>query len=143
MAGNALLGAVATAGGAVGAAVGALFAAEGAMGKMLSGGGATQGFEIDRGSVLASGQVIKGEIDKLQGKLTEVSGVLQLNAEDDVNSAIAKAWNSRLVEGDESYAGRVRLYIASLHDLVEQLRTAAEKYGFTDQEVVAALGPKS
>ncbi|PRY32660.1 hypothetical protein CLV43_12079 [Umezawaea tangerina] len=142
MAGNALLGAAATAGGAIGAAVGSLFAAEGALGKMLGSGAPTQGFEIDRESVLQAGQIIQGEIAKLGNKLTEATGSLQVNAEDEVNSAIAKAWNSRLVQGEESYAGRVRQYIASLRNLVEQLRTAAEHYGFTDEEVVAALGPK-
>ncbi|MET1074199.1 MAG: hypothetical protein ABWY11_16245 [Umezawaea sp.] len=146
MAGNALLGAAATAGGAVGAAVGALFAAEGALGKMLGSSGgaaATQGFEIDRSNVLQAGHIIQGEVNKLAKQLVLASSDLKVNATDEVNNAIAKAWNSRLVDGEESYAGRVRQYITSLTGLIDQLRTAAQQYGFTDEEVVAALGPKS
>jgi hypothetical protein len=144
MVGGALLGAVAGAGGAVGAAVGSLFEAEGFLGKMFGASEAsTQGFKVERDTVLQAGKIISGEIEKLGEQLTAVSGHLRIKAEDEVNDAIAKAWNSRLVEGAESYAGRVRQYMESLTGLVEQLRTAAEKYGFTDEEVVAALGPKS
>jgi len=141
---NAVLGAAASAGGAVGAAVSSLFAAEGFLGNMFGAAQAsTQGFKVDRDSVLKAGKIITDEIAKLGDKLTEVTGALQLNADDEVGKAIAKAWNSRLVQGDESYAGRVRLYMKSLRDLVEQLRAAAEHYGFTDDEIVATLGPKA
>jgi hypothetical protein len=144
MAANALLGAAASAGGAVGAAVGSLFAAEGFLGNMFGAAQAsTQGFKVERRNVLRAGQIITGEIDKLQLKLSQVTGRLQVNAEDEVGQAIAKAWNSRLVKGDESYAGRVRQYLESLQNLVEQLRAAADNYGFTDAEIEAALGPKA
>jgi hypothetical protein len=144
MAANALLGAAASAGGAVGAAVSSLFAAEGFLGNMFGATEAsTQSFEVDRDSVLQSGKIIKDASDKLAEKLILVASNLKVKADDDVNNAIAMAWNSRLVNGDESYAGRVRQYVTSLTGLVEQLRVAAEQYGFTDEEVVAALGPKS
>lgn len=144
MAANALLGAVAGAGGAVGAAVSSLFAAEGFLGNMFGAAQAsTQGFKVDRESVLQSGKIIKAEADKLAEKLVLVASNLKVKADDEVNEAIAMAWNSRLVSGDESYAGRVRQYVTSLTGLVEQLRVAAEQYGFTDEEVEAALGPKS
>jgi Excreted virulence factor EspC, type VII ESX diderm len=144
MAGNALLGVAASAGGAVGAAVGSLFAAEGFLGDMFGASQAsTQGFKVERDTVLKAGQVIAGEIDKLSEKLAVAIADLQIDANDDVNEAIAKAWNSRLVEGDDSYAGRVKQYMKSLTDLVDQLRTAAANYGFTDEEVEAALGSKN
>lgn len=144
MAANALLGAAASAGGAVGAAVSSLFAAEGFLGNMFGATQAsTQGFKVDRDSVLQAGKIISGEVDKLQEKLASAAGDLRISADDEVNKAIANAWNSRLVEGEESYAGRVRQYLKSLMDLVDQLRTAAASYGFTDEEVEAALGPKN
>lgn len=144
MAGGALLGVVAGAGGAVGAAVGSLFAAEGFLGKMFGAAeSSTQGFKVERDTVLQSGKIIADEVVKLHEKFALVSEHLYVNTDGEVNDAVAKAWNSRLVEGEESYSGRVQQYIDSLTGLVEQLRTAAEKYGFTDEEVVAALGPKS
>jgi hypothetical protein len=143
MVGGALLGAVAGAGGAVGAAVGSLFAAEGFLGKMFGAAeSSTQGFKVERDTVLRSAKIINDEIDKLMEKLTAASRNLRVKTDGEINGVVASAWNDRLVDSKDSYAGRVREYVKSLSDLVEQLRTAAQHYGFTDEEVVAALGPK-
>jgi hypothetical protein len=144
MAANALLGAAASAGGAVGAAVSSLFAAEGFLGNMFGATQAsTQGFKVDRNSVLKAATIVNGEIEKISEKLSAAISDLQIDAGDEINKAIAKAWNSRLVEGEDSYAGRVKQYLKSLTDLVDQLRTAAAGYGYTDEEIEAALGSKN
>ena len=53
------------------------------------------------------------------------------------------AWNSRLVDADDSYAMRIEQYVTSLNNLVEQLRTSAKQYGFSDEEIAASLGVAS
>jgi hypothetical protein len=58
---------------------------------------------------------------------------------DEVNADIAAAWNSRLVESPDSYAGRIDEYILSLNGLVQQLRGVALQYEYTEDEVNAAL----
>jgi hypothetical protein len=65
---------------------------------------------------------------------------VRLDGADEVNADIAAAWNSRLIDGQDSYAARIEQYIASLTGLVAQLRDAARQYQFTEDEVTAALG---
>ncbi|MFJ6670705.1 hypothetical protein ACIQMJ_06300 [Actinosynnema sp. NPDC091369] len=142
-----LLGAVAAAGGAVGKAVGAMFAAEKQLSDTLAARPASgQKFEVNKDTVLQAGKVIRDQADALAKKLrtSERNLLVDLPAgSDPVNTSIAAAWNSRLTSGEDSYAGRVEQYIASLDDLVEQLRGVAAQYGFTEDEVTSAFGAKS
>ncbi|TWP53051.1 hypothetical protein FKR81_08165 [Lentzea tibetensis] len=138
---GALLGAVAGVGGAVGAAVGSLFAAEGALGRMLA-GASGQKFEVDKGTVLQAGKVISDQATVLQDALSHAGQRLEVVVDDDVNKPIASAWNTRLVNGESSYAGRIQQYINSLDNLAGQLKEAAKQYGFTEDEVQAAFGDK-
>jgi hypothetical protein len=141
---GAVLGAVGGLGGVMGAVVGAVRVAEDALGKMFGDAQASaQKFEVKKDTVLQSGKVIRDQAEVLLVKLGTAQGKLWVNAEGEVNQKIAAAWNSRLVTGDESYAGRVRQYIDSLTNLSEQLRDAATQYGFSDEEVKAAFGEKS
>lgn len=140
---NGLLGAVAAVGGAIGRAVGEVFAAEKRLGEtMASGPGAGQQFNVTKDTVLQAGKIIQDQVSRLRDALDEamVHLSVQLHDSDDVNQDIAAAWNSRLVDGEQSYSGRVEQYIASLNNLVEQLRAAARQYEFTEEEVTAALG---
>ncbi|MEU5696041.1 hypothetical protein [Actinosynnema sp. NPDC020468] len=143
---NALLGAVAAAGGAVGRAVGTVFAAEKALGQTMEGlGSSSQKFKVTKSTVLQAGKIIQDQGAALSKKLRASGRALVVNlpaGADVVNQEVAAAWNSRLVGGDDTYAGRVEQYIASLQNLVDQLREAAAGYGFTEEEVTAALGAK-
>lgn len=144
--GDALLGAVASVGGAVGAAVGALFAADNALDKTL---GSTQGagarFEVNKDTVLASGKIINDQVALLTTAYENAFEKLRVNLEgaDEVNRGIAEAWNSRLVDADDSYSERIKQYLKSLTNLVEQLRSSAEQYGYNDEEISASLGVRS
>lgn len=138
-----LLGAVAAAGGAVGKAVGEMFAAEQRLKDSMSAGPVSgQKFEVTEETVLQAGKLIRDQSTVLRDALDEAIANLtvRLNDADEVNADIAAAWNSRLVDGADSYATRIEQYIASLHGLVEQLRGAARQYDFTEDEVTAALG---
>lgn len=139
MAGDALLGAVASAGGAVGRAVGDLFRAEGTLSTAPDSG---QKFAVTKDNVLQAGKIIHEQIGDLKSAYGDAADKLRvkLDRADDVNIEIADAWNDRLVSGGESYAARIRQYIKSLENLVEQLRAAAKQYGYTDDEASAALG---
>lgn len=146
MVGNALLGAAASAGGAVGAAVGSLFGAEGRLSAVLGGAQASgQNFQVNKENVLEAGKIIKLQIDALNKTYKSVYRSLKVELapdSDDVNKQIAIAWNDRLVEGDDSYAGRVEQYLESLTNLTNQLRESATQYGFSDEEVGASFGVK-
>ena len=142
-----LLGAVAAAGGAVGKAVGAMFAAETRLGDTIAGAPVSgQKFEVNKDTVLQAGKIISDQAGALSRKLRLSERDLRVDlpaGSDPVNESIAAAWNSRLVDGDDTYAGRVEQYIASLDELVEQLRGVATQYGFTEDEVTSAFGAKS
>ncbi|WP_309109811.1 hypothetical protein [Saccharothrix sp.] len=140
---NGLLGAVAGVGGAIGRAVGDMFAAEKHLNDTLAGApaGGTH-FAVDKDDVLNMGKVIQDQVTILQLAYAKaLSGMrINLNGMDEVNADIAEAWNDRLLQHPESYAARVDQYIASLSGLAEQLRKVAEQYGFTEEEINAAMG---
>ncbi|WP_158847179.1 hypothetical protein [Saccharothrix deserti] len=140
---NGLLGAVAAMGGTVGRAIGEVFAAEKQLSDtMASGPGSSQKFDVTKETVLQAGKIIQDQAGRLRTALEDAVILLgvQLNDPDEVNADIAAAWNSRLIDGPESYAGRIEQYITSLNGLVEQLRGAARQYEYTEDEVNAALG---
>jgi hypothetical protein len=140
---NGLLGAVAAVGGTIGKAVGDMFAAEKSLGAtMAAGPGSGQQFKVEKATVLQAGKLIHDQTVVLRDAFDEAMANLtvRLNDADEVNADIADAWNSRLVDGADSYAKRVEQYIASLNGLVQQLRGAALQYEYTEDEVTAALG---
>ncbi|WP_447004793.1 hypothetical protein ACRAKI_35315 [Saccharothrix isguenensis] len=138
-----LLGAVAAVGGTIGKAVGDMFTAEKRLGQtMAAGPGSGQKFEVTEETVLQAAKIINDQVTRLrtaiEDSFTQLS--VTLNGADEVNADIAAAWNSRLVEGPDSYAGRIDEYILSLNGLVQQLRGTALQYEYTEDEVNAALG---
>ena len=140
---GAILGAVGGLGGVMGAVVGAVRVAEDALGKMFTSTEASaQKFEVKKETVLQSGKLISDQADLLLDKLSVAVQRLRVDVDGEVNGKIAAAWNSRLIVGDESYAGRVRQYAASLKNLSVQLRDAATQYGFSDEEIKASFGDK-
>ncbi|MCC8249051.1 hypothetical protein [Saccharothrix luteola] len=142
-----LLGAVAAAGGAVGKAVGDMFMAEKRLNDtMAASPGSGQKFEVSRDTVLQAGKIIDDQADRLNKALERAGKDLRVelgDGTDPVNAGVAAAWNSRLVEAEDSYGERIRQYIDSLDSLVKQLRSVAEQYGFTEEEVTTAFGAKS
>lgn len=144
---NGLLGAVAAAGGAIGKAVGEAFAAEKRLHQTMASGPASgQKFEVTKDTVLQAGKIISDQATSLAEALQRSRRDMKVelaDGTDEVNKAVAGAWNSRLVEGSDSYVGLVEQYIASLDGLARQLQEAAKQYGFTDEDVVAAFGAQS
>lgn len=140
---GAILGAVGGLGGVMGAVVGAVRVAEDALGKMFGDAQASsQKFEVKKETVLQSGKLLSDQSERLLGRLNVAERSLEVNIDGEVNQKIAAAWNSRLVIGEESYAGRVRQYVQSLNNLADQLRDAATQYGFSDEEIKASFGDK-
>lgn len=141
---DAVLGAVAgVAGGAIGAAVGLLHNATGFLDSLS--GPSTQKFEVNKDNILKAGALIQDSASALKDKLDLVTDDLKISAGEDkdgkVGTDIAAAWNSRLVGGSDTYAGRVDAYAMALLRLSEQLREAAKQYGFTEEEITTTFGP--
>ncbi|MFS8098272.1 hypothetical protein LFM09_14140 [Lentzea alba] len=141
---DAVLGAAAgLAGGAIGAAVGLLGKATAFLDSMS--GPSTQKFEVNKDNILKAGGIIGDCAERLERKLGRVSTELLIPSSGDadgvVGADIAAAWNSRLMGGSDTYAGRVEGYVKALRNLSEQLREAATQYGFTEEEITTTFGP--
>jgi hypothetical protein len=106
----------------------------------ISGGQLT----VNHDTVLQAGKIIQQQVDQLNAitrpKLLNLfSGVI---GGDDVSQAAADEWSKILLINDDSYANRIGQYIDGLEKLAEQLKTAAQQYGFTEEQIKDAFGAK-
>ncbi|GAA3022102.1 PE domain-containing protein [Actinokineospora globicatena] len=99
-------------------------------------------FLINHDNVLAAAKIIQTQIDTLQDRVKGalVDLVVVPPGDDDVSVQIAQEWNERLTRQDGSYRQRVMEYMASLDALVRQLQESAKTYGYTEEEIAAAIG---
>ncbi|SFR18342.1 hypothetical protein SAMN04488564_104787 [Lentzea waywayandensis] len=142
---DAALSAVAgMAGGAIGAAVSTFHAASALLDGMTS-GPSSQNFHVNKDNVLKAGVIIQDQAEVLARALRKAEAHLDVDVNSTesgiVSSNIAGAWNRRLTVGDDSYVGRIRLYVESLDKLSQQLRESAKQYGFTEEEITTTFGP--
>ncbi|GAA2666806.1 MULTISPECIES: hypothetical protein [Actinosynnema] len=139
-----LLGVAALAGGAVGGAATAFFAANKRLGEIMdtAAGAGSQKFEVNKDNILKAVQIISTQLDSLTRKFGSSKSGLMIRAvgdADPITVSVVTAWNNNLVLDDDSYAKRVQQYIESLSDLLDQLRAAAQEYGFTEEQIKSRL----
>ena len=100
-----------------------------------------QTITVNRDNVLAAAKIIQGALDS---ESTVILGYLQKMrikpaGGDPVSTECADAWNTRLLDADDSYANRVGAYLGGLRQLVQNLVDTAKRYGYGEQEIIAAL----
>lgn len=104
--------------------------------------GVTSGtFTVNQHNVLAAARIIENQADALRDrwKIARKDLYVEAPGNDDVSTRIAPAWNDRLIDDDDSYANRVRDYIAGLKKLAVQLGDTAKAYGYTEDQIEAAF----
>ena len=140
---DAVLGAAAgLAGGAIAGAVGAFKAASSVLDRM-SMGPSNQQFHVEKDTVLKAGTVIHDQWKLLEDAYTTLAPALLIStAGGVVTSDVVEAWNDRLVNHGDSYANRILRYMQVLESLSNQLKSSAQQYGFTDDEISSAFKPK-
>jgi hypothetical protein len=101
-------------------------------------------FTVTKDNVLAAGRIIESQADALQDIWRARSRALRIQppGDDDVSTRMAKAWNDRLMDDDDSYYNRIKDYIIGLRKLAVQLGDTAKNYGYTEDEITAAFGTK-
>lgn len=107
--------------------------------------GITSGtFTVNRDNVLAAGRIIESQANALERIWRDNVKDLRIQppGTDDVSVAMAKAWNDRLVQDDDSYSTRIHDYIVGLKKLAVQLGDTAKSYGYSEDEISAAFGKK-
>ncbi len=99
---------------------------------------------VDPHKVLAVAKVVEDQASALEDKLLTRLTELRVDppSADVISTKAADAWNAVIVDGDKSYAAQVRAYVAGLHDLVGQLRTAAKDYKAGEEEKAAVFGDR-
>jgi hypothetical protein len=140
---DAALSAVAgVAGGAIGAAVATFKAASSIMDR-ISSGPSTQQFHVDKDTVLKAGKIIHDQWLLLDQAYKDVVPKLRISFRgDEVTADVVEAWNDRLVFHDDSYANRIKLYKDALKNLSDQLKSSAEQYGLSEEEIKTTFRPK-
>ncbi|WP_156754550.1 PE domain-containing protein [Actinokineospora pegani] len=99
-------------------------------------------FVVNHDNVLAAAKIIQNQADELRATYTAALEKLEVAppGEDEVSVRMAKEWNQLLVRNGDSYAKRVRDYVAGLDNLVAQLTESAREYGYNEDQVASALG---
>lgn len=89
-------------------------------------------------------RIVEEQANSLEDSLLTKLGQLRIDAPsaDVVSTQSIDAWNTLIADGDRSYAGQVREYVAGLKRLVSQLRDAAKDYKISDEEKAAVFGDR-
>ena len=99
---------------------------------------------VEPQQILEAAKLVVEQADALSDALLRHGPLMRVGppSENAVSKAVADAWNSVIVDGDESYLARVKQYLAELRQLQKQLREAAERYQLDDDEIAAAFGER-
>src|SRR5256714_15550616 len=89
-------------------------------------------------------RIVEEQANALEDQLIARLDQLRIDAPsaDVISTQSIEAWNSLVADGDRSYAGQVREYVANLKRLVSQLRDAAKDYRVSDEEKAAVFGDR-
>ncbi|GHH36402.1 hypothetical protein GCM10017774_23170 [Lentzea cavernae] len=116
------------------------FKAASSMMDRLTAGPSTQQFSVNKDTVLKAGKVVHDQLELLEKAYRLNVPKLRIPGSDDkVSEDVVKAWNDRLVFHNDSYANRITLYLEKLQNLADQLKSSAEQYGYTEDEVKAVF----
>lgn len=101
-------------------------------------------FTVNKDNVLGAAKIIQTQSNELRETLKDSRWDLEIPppGDDEVSTRMAAAWNDRLVNDEDSYANRIRLYVDSLDRLVQQLSDTAKAYGYSEEEIAAAYEAK-
>jgi hypothetical protein len=89
-------------------------------------------------------RIVEEQANALEDQLITRLDQLRIDAPsaDVISTQSVEAWNSLIADGDRSYAGQVREYVAGLKRLVSQLREAAKDYKISEEEKAAVFGDR-
>jgi hypothetical protein len=100
--------------------------------------------QVEPGKLLEVAGVIEEQVNQLRDRVSAQLGSLRIAppSEDIVSTNAVQAWNSVVVDGEESYDSRVRAYIEGLRVLVEQLRAASAAYETGEDDKAETFGDR-
>lgn len=98
--------------------------------------------QVEPGKLLEVAGVIEEQANQLQNRVSAQLGSLRIAppSQDIVSTNAVEAWNSVVIDGEESYGSRVWAYIVGLRDLVQQLRAASAAYETGEDDKAETFG---
>jgi hypothetical protein len=126
--------------GAINAAIAGPFGGVAGEFTSVSGGHIT----VNHDTVLQAGKIIHDQWQQLNDITLQKVLNLQVGVlgQDLVSQAATEEWTKILATNDDSYVKRIQQYIDGLGKLADQLKTAAQQYGFTEEQIKDAFGDK-
>lgn len=126
--------------GAINAAILAPFDAAAGEFAGISGGHLT----VNHDTVLQVGKIIHDHWQQLNDITLQKVLNLQVGVlgQDLVSQAATDEWVKIIADNDDSYTKRIAQYIDGLGKLADQLKAAAQQYGFTEEQIKDAFGDK-
>lgn len=96
---------------------------------------------VNKDNVLQAAKIIQGAVDQARAAIYRDFQDLAIMppGQDPVSVQAAKAWTAKILTDPDSYQVRVNQYLASLDTLVNNLKTSALQYGYTEQQITDAL----
>lgn len=96
---------------------------------------------VSRDEILAKRADLLTEADEFQTFLDRIQHrlVMQPCGDDPVSHDVARAVTHRLVETEDSYFSVCQRWVNNLYQTAEELTETARRYGFTDEDIAAAL----
>jgi hypothetical protein len=97
---------------------------------------------VNHDTVLQVGKVIQDQWQQLNDiTRPKLNGLRVASIGDDkVSAAATTAWNAVLSTNNDSYQKRIEQYIDGLKALADNLRAAAQQYGYTEEQITDAFG---
>ena len=99
---------------------------------------------VEPEQILSVAKVVVEQADALSSALLQHGSLMRVGppSNNAISKAVAVAWNDAIVDGEESYLGRIQEYLMGLRQLQMQLRAAAERYQLDDEETAAVFGER-
>jgi hypothetical protein len=99
---------------------------------------------VNHDTVLQAGKIIHDQWRQLNDITLPKVRFMQVGVlgQDLVSQAATAEWTKVLATNDDSYVKRIQQYIDGLGKLADQLKTAAQQYGFTEEQIKDAFGDK-
>lgn len=106
---------------------------------------AAAAFVVGPDEVLTKRAALLTEADDFQAFLDHIQDRLFMRpcGDDPVSHDVARAVTHRLVEADDSYFNVCQQWVNNLYQTAEALAETARQYGFTDEDIAAALSKGS
>lgn len=102
------------------------------------------GFEVSPGKLIAAAKIIEAQANTLADRLIDAAGSVRIDApaQDVVSVHVTAAWNALVIDDEDAYLNRVRVYLDGLRRLATRLRAAADQYEHDEEAALVGFADR-